>query len=50
MKQNFYGSGATPYNTIMVDPHHYTFTKLIECIPPRVNTSGNNGLWVIMMH
>ena len=46
--QDFEGSGATLYDTIMVDTHHYTFVQA-ECPTLGVKSKVNNGLWVIQM-
>ena len=47
--EDFQGSGTVVYDNTMVDTCHYTFVKTIEYTIPRVNTSVNYGLWMIMM-
>lgn len=46
--RDFYDRETFVYNTIMVNTCHYTLSKPIETVTPRVTTNINYGLWVLM--
>lgn len=35
--EGFLNSETIVYDTILVDPHHYTFVHTLECTTPNVN-------------